>query len=82
MSKFIKSFTESVYQPQNTKAYVKLFTTIELFLEIGGTIEELPDGPKEYYLLIEELKKPASDTDTEEVKKIKDFINNYNKNGA
>ena len=61
---------------------VKLFTTIELFLEIGGTIEELPDGPKEYYLLIEELKKPASDTDTEEVKKIKDFINNYNKNGA
>ncbi len=61
---------------------VKLFTTIELFLEIGGTIEELPDGPREYYLLIEELKKPASDTDTEEVKKIKDFINNYNKNGA
>lgn len=61
---------------------VKFFITIELFLEIGGTVEELPDRPKEYYLLVEELKKPASDTDTEEVKKIKDFINNYSKNGA
>lgn len=60
----------------------KLFTNIEIFLELEGTVEELPEGAKNYYLTIEELKKPASDTDTDEIKKIKEFINNYKKNGA
>ena len=56
---------------------VKLFSTIEIFLDLGGTVEELPEGAKEYYLKVEELRKPVTDTDTEEVKKIKEFINNY-----
>ena len=59
---------------------VKLFTTIELFLEVDGTVEELPADVKSYYLMVEELKKPLSETDTDEVKKIKEFINNYKKN--
>lgn len=61
---------------------VKLFTTIELFFELEGTVDELPEGAKEYYLLVEELKKPLSETDTDEVKKLKEFINNYKKDGV
>lgn len=56
---------------------VKLFSTIEIFLDLDGTVDELPEGAKEYYLKVEELRKPVTDTDTEEVKKIKEFINNY-----
>ena len=61
---------------------VKLFSTIELFLELEGAINELPEPIKNYYFMVEELRKPVSDADTEEVKKIKDFINNYKKNEA
>lgn len=59
----------------------KLFTYIEIFLETGSTIDEIPEPAKSYYFTVEELKKPVSETDTEEFKKIKEFINNY-KNGA
>lgn len=61
---------------------VKLFSTIELFLELGGRVDELPEDVKSYYLMVEELRKPISDTDTEDVKKIKEFINNYKKENA
>ena len=55
----------------------KLFLAIEMFLDLDGTVDELPEGAKEYYLKVEELRKPVSDTDTEEIKKIKEFINKY-----
>lgn len=61
---------------------VKLFSTIELFLELGGRVDELPEDVKSYYLMVEELRKPISDTDTEDIKKIKEFINNYKKENA
>lgn len=61
---------------------IKLFSSIELFLDLEGTVDELPEEVKKYYLLSEELKKPLSDTDTEELKKIKEFINNYKKDGV
>ena len=53
---------------------VKLFSTIEIFLDLDGTVDELPEGAKEYYLKVEELRKPVSDTDTEEIKKINFLI--------
>jgi len=58
---------------------VKLFAAIELFLELEGNIDDLPKDVRNYYLMVEELRKPISDTDTEDVKKIKQFINNYKK---
>lgn len=61
---------------------VKLFTNIEVFLDLDGSVDELPEPIKNYYLTVEELKKPISDTDTEDVKKIKEFINNYKKDGV
>jgi len=59
----------------------KLFLTIEMFLDLDGTVDELPKVVKEYYLMVEELRKPVSNTDSDEIKKIKEFINNY-KNGT
>ena len=61
---------------------IKLFATIELFLDLDGTVDELPEDVKRYYLMVEELRKPISDSDTEEIKKVKEFINNYKKDGV
>ena len=61
---------------------VKLFTNIEVFLDLDGTVDELPEDVKRYYLMVEELRKPISDSDTEEIKKVKEFINNYKKDGV
>lgn len=61
---------------------VKLFTNIEVFLDLDGTVDELPEDVKRYYLMVEELRKPISNSDTEEIKKVKEFINNYKKDGA
>jgi len=61
---------------------VKLFTNIEVFLDLDGTVDELPEDVKSYYLMVEELRKPISDSDTEEIKKVKEFINNYKKDGV
>lgn len=58
---------------------IKLFSTIDLFLELEGDVSELPTNVKDYYLMVEELKKPISDTDADDIKKIKEFINNYKK---
>lgn len=61
---------------------VKLFTNIEVFLDLDGTVDELPEDVKRYYLMVEELRKPISNSDTEEIKKVKEFINNYKKDGV
>lgn len=58
---------------------VKLFTNIEVFLDLGGSLNELPEDIKRFYLMVEELRKPLSDSDSEDVKKIKEFINSYKK---
>lgn len=58
----------------------ELFKTIDLFFSIAeGSIEELSESVQIYYNQIQELKKPLSDTDPEEIKKMKEFINNMSK---
>lgn len=59
---------------------IKLFSTIDLFLELEGTTEELSKEIGNYYNTVNELRKPISPQDPEDVKKIKEFINNYKKN--
>lgn len=60
---------------------LQFLTTVELFVENGGDLQDIPKEPLEYYNAVQELKKPISDTDTEEIKNIKNYINNY-KNGV
>ena len=60
----------------------ELFNLIDVFLDVAeGTIDELPEEIKTYYLTVQELKKPVSDADTEEIKKFKEIINTYKQNG-
>lgn len=61
---------------------IQLFTLIEVFLtDAEGTEDELPEDVYEYYSLINQLRSPESETDPEEIKKIKEFINSFKKNG-
>ena len=60
----------------------ELLTGIHLFTNaLDFTVNDLPLDVKDYYLQLEELKKPISDVDPEEIRKIKEMINSYNKNG-
>jgi uncharacterized protein YutE (UPF0331/DUF86 family) len=60
----------------------ELFNSIEIFFDVAeGTLDELSEEVKSYYLMVEELKKPTSETDPEEIKKIKQMINTYKQNG-
>jgi len=60
---------------------LKFHYTVELFLNVlQGTMEELPEGIQKFFEEMEELKKPAADTDSEDVKKVKEMLNSF-KNG-
>lgn len=59
---------------------ISLFNTIDIFLEVAsGSLDELPSEINTYYSLVKEVQKPSSVTDSDEIKKIKEFINNYKK---
>jgi hypothetical protein len=56
----------------------QLVDQIELFLDLElGVLDDLPQEVSGYYTTTIELSKPVADTDTEDVKKFKEFINTY-----
>ena len=56
----------------------QLVDQIELFLDLElGVLDDLPQEISGYYTTTIELSKPVAETDTEEIKKFKEFINNY-----
>ena len=58
----------------------EFFSTLDIFLNMAdGTLDELPENPRKYYEQVEEMKKPVSETDPEEIKKLKEMINSYKK---
>jgi len=60
---------------------LQFLSLVELLFDNGGSLNDIPKEPLEYYNAIQELKKPVSDTDAEEIKNIKNYINTY-KNGV
>lgn len=59
---------------------IKILFGIEILLDyLGEDIENLPQDLKDYYLTIQNLRKPISDSDSEEIKKFKEHIKNFNK---
>lgn len=56
----------------------QLFDQIELFLDLElGVLDDLPQEISGYYSTVLELGKPVSEQDSEDIKKFKEFINNY-----
>lgn len=56
----------------------QLIDQVELFLDLEiGVLDDLPQEVSGYYTTTIELSKPIAETDPEEIKKFKEFINNY-----
>lgn len=55
----------------------RLFSLIDIFIE-EFSVDELPDNIKSYYEFAENLKKEVQDTDSEDIKKLKELIKSQN----
>ena len=57
---------------------ISLFNTIDIYLNVAeGCMCDFSDELNNYYSLYQDLLKPSSETDSEEIKKIKEAINSY-----
>jgi hypothetical protein len=57
---------------------LEFFNTLDIFLNVAdGCLCDLSTEINDYYNLLTELKKPVSDVDSDEIRKIKEMINSY-----
>lgn len=55
----------------------KFFTTLEVYTDIyEGSVNDLPESQKSFYLTYVQLSSPLSEKDNEEVKKFKEQLKN------